>query len=92
MRYKDEALLPHPHIGERNVFHMAEFVRRGEIANTLCPSLEFAEHYAADLAKKHPDESIIVLEQRSVFELPSLPDPVKKKFNSKGDLVPDAAN
>lgn len=90
MRYKDEALQQHPFINERNVFHLGPVGQRNEITQILFPSLAQAERYAATLAQSYPTETIIVLEQKSVFELPELPAPIKKKFNSSGELVPDA--
>ena len=90
MRYRDDAVLPHPNFGERNVFYMGDVARRGEITQAMFPSLESAEANARQMAQDHPTETIIVLEQKSVFELPELPQPIKKKFNSRGELIPDA--
>ena len=90
MRYKDSALLQHPEFGERNIFYMGEMGRRNEITQSLHPSLESAEATAIALSQMYPTETIIVLEQKAIFELPSLPLPIKKKFNSSGELIPDA--
>jgi len=90
MRYKDTDVARHPHHGERNVYYLNESGRRGEINYVMWPSLEAAEANAASLAQQNPAETIMVLEQKAVFELPSLPAPIKKKFNTRGELVPDA--
>ena len=91
MRYKDESLQRHPNYGERNVYYMGDINgERGRINHTMFPSLEAAEADAVRLAQEHPTESVVVLEQKSVYELPTLPAPIKKKLNARGELVPDA--
>lgn len=89
MRYRDDALLAHPHIDSRNVFYMGDIGRRNEINQVLFPSLASAESYAMQLVRQHPTDTVIVLEQKSIYELPELPQPIKKKFTREGELIPD---
>lgn len=90
LRYRDDALQAHPHHPDRNIYYMSDVGRRGEINGTLFPSLESAEAEAIRLAQANPTETIVVLEQKSIFELPELPRPIKKRLNAHGELVPDA--
>jgi hypothetical protein len=91
MRFTDDAIAVHPGYAERNVFYIPDSsFKRSEIPMVLFPSYDQACKAAAGIAQKHPTESIIVLEQKCVYELPELPKPVKKKINSAGELVPDA--
>jgi hypothetical protein len=90
MRYRDDALHQHPHIDQRNVFYMGTIGRREEINTVLFPSEAQANDYAQQWAQQNPTEAIIVLEQKSVFELPELPQPVRKRFTTSGELIPDA--
>ena len=90
MRYRDDAVLPHPHIDIRNVFYMGELGRRNEINHVMFPSLAQAEQYAVDLSRQYPTDTIVVLEQKSIYELPELPQPIKKRFTTEGELIPDA--
>ena len=92
LRYRDERLQQHPHIDARNVFYLQEdSSRRGENLVPLFSSLLAAESYAMILAQTYPTETIIVMEQKTIFELPLLPTPIKKRFNTNGELIPDAS-
>ena len=89
IRYKDDLLQQHPHYAERNVFYLQDAGKRGDIPHVLFPSLALAEQHARVLSQTYPTEAIIILEQKCVFELPELPQPVKKRVTSTGEMIPD---
>lgn len=90
MRYQDSMLHQHPNYSQRNVFYMGDIGKRGDITQVLFPSLALAEEAAFNMAQTFPTETILIMEQKSMYELPELPSPIKKKFNSSGELIPDA--
>ena len=90
MRYREDNLQPHPHYSERGVYYMGDVGKLGEIAHPMFPSLESAESHAAQLAQQNPTDTVVVLEVKSVYELPELPAPIKKIINPRGELVPHA--
>ena len=89
MRYKDESLQQHPNYGERNVFYMGDVGRRGDITHALFPSEDMAHQYAREMSQQNPTESILILEQKAVYELPVLPASVRKTFTAAGELITD---
>ena len=90
LRYKDTSLVPNPEGDGRTGFLLYNTEGRGFANLPIFTNQGIAEQAAARMAEQYPTDSIILLNQLAVFEIPSLPRPIKKVFNSKNELVPDA--
>lgn len=89
LRFTDQMLRQHPDFDIRNIFYLSDVGKRGDINPVLFPSLQQAESHAIELSRRFPMETVIVLEQKFVYELPELPQPIKKRITANGEIIPD---
>ena len=90
LRYRDDLLSDNPAgDGRTSLLLYPPDGRRHETLPVYL-SLAAAENAAIVLTQKYPAESIVVLEQKAVYEVPEMPKPVRKTYNTKNELTPDA--
>jgi len=90
LRYRDDLLQPNPAGDGRNSFLLYPPEGRRYDHLPVYLSQASAEAAAVALTGKFPTDSIVVLGQTAVYEIPEVPKPVRKTYNAKNELTPDA--